>query len=208
MTPDLRLLLVATLRLDAPLEPDRVRAAVRGGVTVVQGRGKGFSTGELIERYREIMSLCAESGVPFLVNDRPDVAVVVDAAGAHVGPDDLPPVAARQVLGERWLGVSARNMSRLRQAAEARATYVGIGALRATSSKPDAQAIGLPRIAELIGVTRIPAVVIGGVTPEDVPSLRKAGAQGVAVASGILEAPDPESAARAYRTAWDSLRVK
>jgi len=203
MTPDLRLLLVATLRPETPLDLDRLGAAVSGGVTIVEGRGKGFATGELIERYRELMDVCTQSDVPFLVNDRPDLAVVLGAAGAHVGPEDLPPLAARQVLGERWLGVSARSMARLREAAKAKATYVGIGALRATTSKPDAQVIGLPRISELIGVSRIPVVVIGGVTPEDVPALRTAGASGVAVAGGIMEAPDPEAAARAYRERWE-----
>jgi len=202
MTPDLRLLLVATLRPDAPLDLDRVRSALQGGVTLVQGRGKGFATGLLIERYREMMAVCAERQVPFLINDRPDLASVLDAAGAHVGPEDLPPVAARRVLGERWLGVSARSMSRLREAAEARATYVGIGALRGTVSKPEAKVIGLGRISELIRVSPVPSIVIGGVTPEDLPVLRATGAAGVAVASGILDAPDPEAAARAYRDRW------
>ncbi len=204
MTPDLRLLLVATVRPDAPLDVERLRSALRGGVTLVQGRGKGFATGELIERYRELMTVCAEQDVPFLVNDRPDVALVLHAAGAHVGPEDLPPVAARRVLGERWLGVSARSTSRLREAADANATYVGIGALRATASKPDAEAIGLARIAELISASSVPAVVIGGVLPEDASALREAGAIGMAIAGGILDASDPESAARAYRQAWDS----
>jgi len=202
MTPDLRLLLVTTLRPDAPFDLNRLRAALRGGVTLVQGRGKGFATGELIERYRELMTVCDEYTVPFLVNDRPDIALVLNAAGAHVGPDDLSPSAARRVLGDRWLGVSARGNSRLRESAEAQATYVGIGALRATPSKPDAEAIGLARIAELIRVSSVPAVVIGGVTPEDVPSLRAAGAVGVAIASGIFDASDPEAAARAYRDGW------
>jgi thiamine-phosphate pyrophosphorylase len=202
MTPDLRLLLVTTLRPDAPFDVNRMRAALRGGVTLVEGRGKGFATGELIERYRELMTVCGAYDVPFLVNDRPDVALALHAAGAHVGPDDLPPSAARRVLGERWLGVSARTLSRLRDAEESRATYVGIGALRATASKPDAEAIGLARISELIRSTSVPAVVIGGVTPEDMPSLRAAGALGVAIASGILDAPDPEAAARAYRDRW------
>ena len=202
MTPDLRLLLVATLRPETPVDLDRLRAALSGGVTIVEGRGKGFATGELIERYRELMTLCAEHDVPFLVNDRPDIALVLNAAGAHVGPDDLPPVAARRVLGERWLGVSARSMARLREATEAGATYVGIGALRATASKPDAHVLGLSRISELIGVSRVPAIVIGGVQPEDASSLRAAGAKGVAVASGILDAADPERAARAYRERW------
>ena len=204
MTPDLRLLLVATFRPDAALDWERLRSALKGGVTLVQGRGKGFATGELIERYRELMRVCTEHGVPFMVNDRPDLALVIGAAGAHVGPEDLPPTAARRVLGNAWLGVSARNMSRLREAAAAKAIYAGIGALRTTASKPDAQSIGLVRISELIRVSQVPAIVIGGVTPEDLPSLRAAGAAGIAVAGGILDAADPESAARAYRDAWAS----
>ncbi|HET9234186.1 MAG TPA: thiamine phosphate synthase, partial [Candidatus Eisenbacteria bacterium] len=110
--PDLRLVLIATLRPDAPLDPDHLRAALRGGVTLVQGRGKGLTSRELCERYRELLSICDQHGVPFLVNDRPDIALVVGAAGAHVGPDDLPAARARQVLGEGWLGVSARTPER------------------------------------------------------------------------------------------------
>jgi thiamine-phosphate diphosphorylase len=201
--PDLRLLLVITVRPEAPLDPDQLRAALRGGVTLVQGRGKGFTTRELIDRYGALMATCAEHDVAFLVNDRPDLVLVLDAGGAHVGPEDLPPAAARRVLGERWLGVSARTGARLRAAGLARATYVGIGALRRSASKPDADAIGLSRIAELIRVSSVPAVVIGGVMPEDVPALRSIGAAGVAVSSGILDAPDPEAAARSYLLAME-----
>ena len=200
--PDLRLLLVTTLRPALRFDVERLRAALRGGVTLVQGRGKGFSSRELCEQYRELRSVCDEYAVPFLVNDRPDIALVVGAAGAHVGPEDLPPAEARQVLGEGWLGVSARTPARLYEALEARATYVGIGALRGTSSKTDAEVIGLERISELIRMSSVPAVVIGGVLPDDVTSLRDAGCAGVAVSSGILGAQDPEAAARAYREAW------
>jgi thiamine-phosphate pyrophosphorylase len=202
MIPDLRLLLVASFRPDAPLDADRLRAALSGGVTIVEGRGKGFATGELVERYRDLMAVCAEHAVPLLINDRPDIAVLLGAAGAHVGPDDLPPLAARNVLGDKWLGVSARTPLRLREAAVAQATYVGIGALRATESKPDAPSLGLARISELIRESALPAIVIGGVIPEDLPPLREAGAAGVAVASGILDASDPERAASRYRDAW------
>ncbi|HET9232827.1 MAG TPA: thiamine phosphate synthase, partial [Candidatus Eisenbacteria bacterium] len=92
---------------------------------------------------------------------------------------------------------------RLQEALAVRATYVGVGALRGTSSKADAEVIGLERISELIRTTSLPGVVIGGVRPDDAPALRAAGASGIAVASGILEAPDPELAARAYRQAWN-----
>jgi len=206
MTPDLRLLLIASFRPDSPLDADRLRAALAGGVTIVEGRGKGFATGALVEQYRELMTVCAERAVPLLVNDRPDIAVLLGAAGAHVGPDDLPPLAARHVLGDAWLGVSARTPLRLREAAVAQATYVGIGALRATPSKPEALTMGLARISELIRESTVPAIVIGGVIPKDLPSLREAGAAGVAVASGILEADDCQRAARSYRDAWESSR--
>ena len=200
--PDLRLLLVTTLRPEERFDVERLRAALRGGVTLMQGRGKGFSSRELCERYRELLSVCDQNGVPFLVNDRPDLALVVGAAGAHVGPEDLPPILARQVLGQAWLGVSARTPERLQEALEARATYVGIGALRGTPSKTDARVIGLERVSELIRMASVPAVVIGGILPEDLRSLRDAGAAGVAIASGILGAADPEVAARSYRDAW------
>ena len=140
------------------------------------------------------------------MNDRPDVFLALGARGAHVGPGDLSPALAREILGpDRMLGVSVRAADRLARAERAGADYLGVGALRATSSKPDTTVIALEGIAGICRSTAIPVLAIGGVLPTDVPALREIGVFGVAVSSGILEAPDPESAARAYRLALDRI---
>jgi thiamine-phosphate pyrophosphorylase len=161
------------------------------------------SSRRYLEAGREVLDLCRAEGVPLLINDRPDVALGAGADGAHVGPGDLPPLSARRILGEGLLGVSARTVERVRLAETAGADYLGVGALRGSVTKPEAVPLGLGGIAALLRSTSLPAVVIGGVQPADVPILRGEGAAGVAVLSGIMNAPDPEAAARAYREAWE-----
>jgi len=183
---------------------DAAAAALAGGLTSLQLRAKRSCARTVFDAARALGSLCNAAGVPLIVNDRPDIAVAAGAAGAHVGPDDLPPEAARKVLGTRLLGVSARTLDRLRAAEEARADYVGTGAVRGTGTKPEAVAIGVAGVAGLCAATRLPVIAVGGVAPGDVPALLAAGAAGVAVAGGIFGAPDPGAAARAYR---DALRA-
>jgi len=199
----LRLVVLIEVEPDGGWDAGRLSAVLRGGATLVQLRGKKVSARALLEAAEGALEICRPMRVPLLVNDRPDVARAADADGAHVGPDDLPPRPARHILGERILGVSARTDERLRLAEEARADYVGTGALRPSRTKPEALVLGEEGVAKLIRATHLPVVVIGGVKPEDAPRIRALGAAGVAVSSGILAAPDPEVAARAYRTAWD-----
>jgi thiamine-phosphate pyrophosphorylase len=200
----LRLVLVADLVPGEATPVASVTAAIRGGTSLVQLRGKAVGDRDLLVAARELLGLCRRSGVPLVINDRPDLALVSEADGAHVGPEDLPPLAARRVLGHKVLGVSARTLDRLRSAEQARADYVGVGALRSTTTKPDAKVLGLEGMRSLIDATRLPVVAIGGVLPRDVPALKRAGAAGIAVMSGVLASPDPERAARAYAGAWES----
>lgn len=194
-------MLIVNLRDPAPA----IGAAIRGGVTALEFRGKHVSTAELVAAGRDLHALCSASGIPLIVNDRPDVCVAVGAAGAHVGPRDLLPGQAREILGtERILGVSVKTRERLGLAEKAGADYIGVGALRATPSKPDTTVIGLEGIEGICRATVIPVLAIGGVQPTDVSTLLQIGVSGVAVSSGILETPDPETAARAYRDALDN----
>ena len=198
----LRLILIVSPDRHESVSSDRVAAGIRGGATLVQLRLKGVATGIQVRLATSLLLLCHEMDTPLVINDRPDVARAIGAAGAHVGPADLPPVLARRVLGDAGLGVSARTPLRLRLAEEARADYIGAGAFRSTASKRDAVVIGGQGIAGLVGATHLPVVAVGGIRPGDVPGLRGAGAAGVAVLSGILEADDPERAARSYSDAW------
>ncbi len=187
----------------APPDPERARAAIRGGAGLIQVRGKGATAKALVEAAISLLAVCRESGTPLLVDDRPDVARAAGADGAHVGPDDLPPLAARRVLGDLLLGVSARTADRAEAAEAAGADYLGTGALRPSGTKVGARVIGLAGIRAIAAVARIPVVAIGGVRPGDAPDLKRAGAAGMAVVSGVLGASDPEAAARAYVEAWE-----
>lgn len=198
----LRLIVLAGLRPDGSPPLPEVAAAIRGGAGIVQLRGKGVTDRVLVGAARELLALCREAGVPMFVNDRPDVALTVRADGAHVGPDDLPPLEARRVLEILALGVSARTLDRVRRAEEAGAAYLGAGALRPSATKPEAPVLGFDGIARIAGATSLPVVAVGGVRPEDAGRLRTLGLAGVAASAAVLEAPDPEAAARRFLEAW------
>jgi thiamine-phosphate pyrophosphorylase len=203
-TANLRLIVVAGLDADGAPPLSGVERAIRGGAGLVQLRGKSVPDRVLVRAARDLLALCREAGVPLFVNDRPDIALAVRAAGAHVGPDDLPPLEARRVLEILALGVSARTQDRIRRAEEAGATYVGVGALRASATKPSAPVLGFDGIAALAATTSLPVVAVGGVTAEDVPRLRDSGVAGVAAARAVLGREDPEAAAREFIRAWET----
>jgi thiamine-phosphate diphosphorylase len=180
--------------------PEVAAAALRGGVRAVQWRQKAGSIAAWWPAILAVRDLCREASagpVPFLINDRVDVALAVDADGAHVGQDDLPAAAARQLLGGRIVGVSAGSMAEVRAAERAGADYLGVGPIFATASKADAgSALGLEFLREVRKATELPLVAIGGITAENAASVQTAGADAVAVISTICGAPDIEAATR------------
>ena len=199
----LRLMLVTDDRWLRDGDPaalvEACRAAERGGATSVQLRLKTVPARALAEVAR---ALVAALRVPVLLNDRPDVALAVGAAGAHLGADDLPLALARRIAPEGFvLGGSVG--SEPEAVHNAAADYWGIGPWRATATKSDAgDALGETGFRRLVALAGgRPCVAIGAVRPEDVPLVRAAGGAGVAVVSGILGADDVEAAARAYRAA-------
>jgi thiamine-phosphate pyrophosphorylase len=171
-------------------------AAERGGITSLQLRLKQRSPRELAELVR---ALVAALKVPVLVDDRPDVALGAGAAGVHLGPDDLPIDLARRILPPGFI-TGASVGSEAEASAAGGADYWGIGPWRMTSTKGDAGsglgADGFRRLIRLAGGR--PCVAIGGVRPDDVPTVLSMGGRGVAVVSGILGLEDVEAAARAY----------
>jgi thiamine-phosphate pyrophosphorylase len=175
------------------------RAAERGGVTSVQVRLKQSTTRQLAQLVRALVQALR---IPVLVNDRPDVAIAAGAAGVHLGPDDLPVDLARRIAPPGFV-IGASVGSEKEAAAASAADYWGIGPWRATGTKDDAGTAlgrdGFTRLLQLSGGR--PALAIGGVTPEDVPSIIGAGGKGVAVVSGILGPADVEKAARRYAKA-------
>ena len=180
---------------------DIVTAAIRGGVTVVQYREKSASTRRMIEEAAEIRGVCQAANVPFIVNDRLDVALAVNADGVHVGQDDIPASLARKLLGKgKILGVSAGSEEEARKAVEDGADYIGASPVFSTPTKPDAPApLGIEGLRHMARSVRIPVVAIGGINRANAAAMMEAGAAGIAVVSAIIAAEDPEAAAHALR---------
>jgi thiamine-phosphate pyrophosphorylase len=167
-------------------------AALDGGATVIQLRDKTASTRLLIEEAVALRALTRERGALLIVNDRIDVALAVDADGAHVGQDDMPAALARQLLGpERILGVSAGNLEEAAEAVIAGANYLGVGPIYATASKADAgQPQGCALLSSLAALHSLPLIAIGGINAENASEVIDAGATGIAVISAVISAPD------------------
>ncbi|MDR7521966.1 MAG: thiamine phosphate synthase [Armatimonadota bacterium] len=180
-----------------PLE-DLVAAAVRGGATMIQLREKTQPARRLLEAGRRLLAITRPAGVPLVVNDRVDLALVLEADGVHLGQDDLPVPDARRLLGpEKIVGASAATVEEARRAEAEGADYVGVGSVFPTTSKPDAgDAIGPQALTPIRAAVRIPVVAIGGITHANAAEAIRAGADGVAVISAVVGADDVEEAAR------------
>ena len=178
-----------------------VRAVVRGGATAIQLRNKEASTRALVELGRALLDVTRPAGVPLIVNDRIDVALAIDADGAHVGQEDMPAPLARRLLGpERILGVSAGTVEEALQAQADGADYVGTGDVYGTPPKADAGVpIGVDGLAAVARAASIPVIAIGGIQAGNAAAAVAAGASGVAVISAVIGAADPEAAARELR---------
>ncbi len=197
----LRLCLV-TDRLLAGARPlaEIVAAAARGGATMVQLREKEATTRAFLEEARALKALLRPLGVKFLVNDRLDVAIAVDADGLHVGQDDMPVGEARRLLGpDKIIGLSITDPSQALRSDAAAADYLGVGPIYTQQTKSDAsRPLGVEGFRQARRLTGSPMVAIGGLTPENAAPLVAAGADGVAVVSAIVAATDPEAAARRF----------
>jgi thiamine-phosphate pyrophosphorylase len=189
---------------------DLIYEAVAGGVTIVQLREKDLPARAFLDLVLRVSAAVALK-VPVLVNDRVDVYLAARemgarVAGVHVGQHDLPPAVVRVLVGpDAIVGLSAATEDQLSDASvrSAGVDYVGIGALHPTTSKKDApEQLGHARMAELIALSTLPAVAIGGIGPDDLPLLKAAGADGAAVVSAICGTADPRAAARALADAW------
>jgi len=174
---------------------DLVRAAVRGGVTVVQLREKNLCAREYVELARRLKIFLADTGVPLIVNDRVDVALAARADGVHLGQSDMDPRDARRLLGpEAIIGLSVETME---QAASLDVDYLGVSPIFSTPTKPELTGgWGIEGLAGLRALSRHALVAIGGISAANAAEVIRAGADGVAVVSAICAAPDPEAAAR------------
>ena len=173
---------------------DVVKEAVEGGVDVVQLREKNKTTRTKYQLGKKIKSILEGTGVDFIINDDPALALSLDADGIHLGDDDLPIRVAREILGpDKIIGYSTSNLAEIEQAQEAGVDYVGFGAIYQTTSKnvkERRQAIGLDKLKKVNEEVKVPIVAIGGINGKNIIEVKEAGADAVAMISAITKAKD------------------
>jgi thiamine-phosphate diphosphorylase len=179
-------------------------AAVDGGATAVQLRAPELSDDRLRPLASVLARLCGEAGVLFLVNDRVEVAVGCDAAGAHVGSSEDPRGTRGRLGPERILGVSVGNAEEARAAEAGGADYLGVTVWE-TPTKPEAMAVGLDGLRDIAGATALPVVGIGGIDARNARQVLAAGAAGIAVIGAVATAEDPAAAVRELRALVDDF---
>jgi thiamine-phosphate pyrophosphorylase len=204
--PDLRLIVITDPVLAAPRSIERiVRECLEAGAPAIQLRDKSASAAELLEQALRLRELSAGFGATLFVNDRLDVALAARAAGVHLGPDDVPIVAARAVVDTEFLvGCSTDDPASARAHQNAGASYIGCGAVFATSSKAEVadEQIGPEGLRAVVQAVTIPVIGIGGVTPENVQQIAEAGAAGCAVIRALMTSPTPGQTTAALLSAF------
>ena len=203
----LRLYLV-TNRYQDSLESflEKVETACRSGVTIVQLREKNLTTNQYYQLAKQVKEITDAYQVPLIIDDRLDVCLAVDAAGLHIGDDELPVSVARQVLGpEKILGVTAKTVKRALEAEEGGANYLGTGAIFPTTTKENAPITLISTLKTICQRVAIPVVAIGGLTSENIEQLIDTGIAGVAVVRDLMQAEDIEAKAQSFLTKLDDI---
>ena len=203
----LRLYLV-TNRYQDSLESflKKVEMACRSGVTIVQLREKNLTTNQYYQLAKQVKEITDAYQVPLIIDDRLDVCLAVDAAGLHIGDDELPVPVARQVLGpEKILGVTAKTVKRALEAEEGGADYLGTGAIFPTTTKENAPITLISTLKTICQKVAIPVVAIGGLTSENIDQLIGTGIAGVAVVRDLMQAEDVEAKTQAFLTKLDDI---
>jgi thiamine-phosphate pyrophosphorylase len=194
---DVRLYVLVTESLCRRPWLEAAEAAVLGGADCLQLREKELEGGELLRRAKQLVALCRRHGVPCVINDRPDVAILSGADGVHLGQNDLPAAEARKLLGrDKLLGVSTHDLGQARQARADGADYIGVGPFFRSTTKPRDFVAG-PAYARQVAeaLPDLPAVAIAGITAGNVDEVLATGLRAVAVTSAVLAADDVRAAA-------------
>jgi thiamine-phosphate pyrophosphorylase len=200
-----RLYLVAPARLRAGALADLVGELVDAGVDLVQLREKDMEAGELLRAGEPVAAACRAARVPFIVNDRPDVALALGADGVHVGQNDLPVSIARRVLGERIVGLSTHAPAEVDAAPAQAPAYIAVGPVHETPTKPGRPAAGLDLVRYAAVHAVPPWFAIGGIDETTLPSVLEAGARRIVVVRAITHAPSPPEAAARLRAVLDGV---
>lgn len=203
----LRLYLV-TNRYQDSLENflEKVETACRSGVTMIQLREKNLTTNQYYHLAKQVKEITDAYQVPLIIDDRLDVCLAVDAAGLHIGDDELPVSVARKVLGpEKILGVTAKTVKRALEAETSGADYLGTGAIFPTTTKENAPITLISTLKTICQTVAIPVVAIGGLTSENIDQLAATGIAGVAVVRDLMQAEDIEAKTQAFLTKLDDI---
>ncbi|MEI3265677.1 MAG: thiamine phosphate synthase [Frisingicoccus sp.] len=173
---------------------DVVEAAILGGATLIQLREKTMDDESFICEAMEVKKVTDAYGIPLIINDNLKVCLACDAAGVHVGQDDLRAEKVRELLGpDKIIGVTAKTVEQAKAAVRQGADYLGSGAMFGSSTKSEARPMTLDEFKEIRRSVSVPIVLIGGIDAENIRELKGSGAQGVAVVSGIFAQPDVEA---------------
>lgn len=203
----LRLYLV-TNRYQDSLETflKKVEQACQSGVTMVQLREKQLTTNQYYELAKMVKQITDTYQVPLIIDDRLDVCLAVDAAGLHIGDDELPVSVARQVLGtEKILGVTAKTVKRALEAEKSGADYLGTGAIFPTTTKENAPITLISTLKDICQAVGIPVVAIGGLTCENIHQLSGTDIAGIAVVRDLMQARDIEKRTQEFLTKLDQI---
>ena len=174
---------------------DVVESVLENGATFLQIREKDLAQDAFEAEAERLKTLCAQHGVPFVVNDSVEIALQCDADGVHVGQSDIKGRDIRAMIGpDKILGISAGTVEEAVAAEKAGADYIGVGAIFTTSTKKNARNMTMEQLKEIVSSVSIPVVAIGGISAENILQLRGSGVDGVAVVSAIFAAQDPGKA--------------
>ena len=188
------------------LDDEILNQAIGGGVDVIQLRMKTATDEEIVTAGRRYAAVCADHGVVFILNDRPDLVEAAGADGVHVGQDDAAVAEARRRVGpDRIVGLSTHSPAQIDAAGrEPELDYIGVGPVHATPTKPGRPAVGLDLVRYAAAHATLPFFAIGGIDRDNVAAVHAAGARRIAVVRAIAEARDPGPAARQLRAALES----
>lgn len=177
-----------------------IREAAAGGATIFQLREKSLTDAELLARTRLVRRITNETGTLLIVNDRPDLALLAEADGVHLGQDDLPVAAARKILGpDRLVGVSTHSVGQIHAAVLAGADYLGVGPVFSSTTKAFETLAGLEFVRAAAEATALPCFALGGITPANVHEIKAAGLSRIAVSAAVTTADEPRQIAARLR---------
>lgn len=191
-----------------PIFLQKIEEACKNGVTLVQLREKELTTSAYYKLAQKVKNVTDAYQIPLIIDDRVDICLAIDASGVHIGDDELPVEVTRQLIGNKILGVSAKNVSQAKKAQLSGADYLGIGAMFSTTTKKDAQTTSFETLQQITQEISIPVVAIGGITEERITNFNHINIQGIAIVSEIMKASNIGEKVGQMRTKFTQLEGK